>query len=516
MAKELNHIDISSAERKIILSLIETHLPNTTVWAYGSRATWSARPKSDLDLVAFASADQKNAVYDLKEAFEESDLPFRVDFFVWDNVPDEFRGNIERDRVVLVDGKADWPETALADLAEYVTVGFVGSMASEYTESGITFLRSQNVVPFNIKFEDVKYISPEFHKKISKSSLQHGDVVIVRTGKPGACAVIPEDIGECNCSDLVIVRPSDRLDSRFLCYYVNSVTGQYVNAHLVGAVQQHFNVGSAKKMKIPLPSLKTQKAIAHILGTIDDKINLNRRMNETLEAMAQAIFKSWFVDFDGCTEFEDSELGRVPKGWKWKPLFETVNLIGGGTPKTKVEEYWNGTIPWYSVVDAPSESDIFLLDTQKKITELGLNNSSTKLLREGTTIVSARGTVGKLALAAVETTMNQSCYGIQGKADFPDYYTYFSVKRMIDDLKRNVHGAVFDTITRDTFKHVYTVVPPAELRLKFEETMQPYLSKIVSNLRQVRQLTSLRDTLLPKLISGEQRVDEAEKMVEEL
>lgn len=98
------NIDVSPAQLKIILSLIEAHLPNTTVWAYGSRATGSARPQSDLDLVAFASADQKKAVYDLKEAFEESDLPFIVDLFVWNSVPDEFRGNIERERVVLVEG----------------------------------------------------------------------------------------------------------------------------------------------------------------------------------------------------------------------------------------------------------------------------------------------------------------------------------------------------------------------------------------------------------------------------
>lgn len=520
MAKELNHIDISSAERKIILSLIETHLPNTTVWAYGSRATWSARPKSDLDLVAFASAEQKNAVYDLKEAFEESDLPFRVDFFVWDNVPDEFRGNIERDRVVLVDEKQ--PETVPLSTYADVQTGPFGSQLhkKDYVDVGTPIITVEHLGDNKIIHENLPRVSDSDRVRLEKYWMQEGDIIFSRVGSVDRCAYVSEAedgwlfSGRCL---RVRVNAPDHVDSRFLSFYFGQ---QKIKEHLrqiaVGATMPSLNTTLLSGVKISVPPLKTQKAIAHILGTLDNKIDLNRRMNETLEAMAQAIFKSWFVDFDGCTEFEDSELGRVPKGWKWKPLFETVNLIGGGTPKTKVEEYWNGTIPWYSVVDAPSESDIFLLDTQKKITELGLNNSSTKLLREGTTIVSARGTVGKLALAAVETTMNQSCYGIQGKADFPDYYTYFSVKRMIDDLKRNVHGAVFDTITRDTFKHVYTVVPPAELRLKFEETMQPYLSKIVSNLRQVRQLTSLRDTLLPKLISGEQRVDEAEKMVEEL
>ncbi|WP_421902092.1 restriction endonuclease subunit S [Maridesulfovibrio sp.] len=503
MAKELKHIDISSAERKIILSLIETHLPNTTVWAYGSRATWSARPKSDLDLVAFASADQKNAVYDLKEAFEESDLPFRVDFFVWDNVPDEFRGNIERDRVVLVEGKTDWPETALADLAEYVTVGFVGSMASEYTESGITFLRSQNVVPFNIKFEDVKYISPEFHKKISKSSLQHGDVVIVRTGKPGACAVIPENIGECNCSDLVIVRPSDRLDSRFLCYYVNSVTGQYVNAHLVGAVQQHFNVGSAKKMKIPLPPLKTQKAIAHILGTLDDKIDLNRRMNETLEAMAQAIFKSWFVDFDGCTEFEDSELGRVPKGWRVAKIGDEISVVGGGTPATKNKDFWEGgTIHWTTPKDLSQSKEKLLLTTGRRITSKGLAKISSGLLPVNTVLLSSRAPVGYLALAKVPVAVNQGYIAMKCDKDISPEYVIQWCNSIMGEIKNRASGTTFAEISKKNFRNISVLVPEPNILKKYSDIVAGYYDKIYANCKESQNLELIRDSLLPKLISG--------------
>src|SRR5690606_29227267 len=154
------------------------------------------------------------------------------------------------------------------------------------------------IAPFSINYDDLKFISDRFHKKIKKSTLHTGDVVIVRTGKPGTACVIPPKLNNSNCSDLVIVRPGPKLDSHYFSYFMNSLGGNHVSAHLVGAVQQHFNVKSAKDMLLNLPPLPEQKAIAHILGTLDDKIELNRKMNQTLEAMAQALFKSWFVDFD--------------------------------------------------------------------------------------------------------------------------------------------------------------------------------------------------------------------------
>ena len=264
----------------------------------------------------------------------------------------------------------EWESVALEDVAREVTVGYVGSMTSEYAETGIPFLRSKNVDVLRINADDIRYISQGFHQKISKSSLSPGDVVIVRTGKPGTSAVIPDWLEEANCSDLVIVRCGPRVNNHFLAYYVNTVAASHVNAHLVGAVQQHFNVGSAKAMSISLPPLSDQEAIVGILGTLDDKIELNRQMNATLEAMAQALFKSWFVDFDPVidnalaagneipeelkeradirealgdarkplpeeiqnlfpSEFEHTEeMGWIPKGWTVSTVGEEVEIVG--------------------------------------------------------------------------------------------------------------------------------------------------------------------------------------------
>ncbi|WP_339138056.1 MAG: restriction endonuclease subunit S [Candidatus Electrothrix sp. GW3-4] len=311
-------------------------------------------------------------------------------------------------------------------------------------------------------------------------------------------------------------------------------------------------------LPVLVPPEKEQKAIAHVLGTLDDRIELNRRMNETLEAMAQALFKSWFVDFDPVIdnalasgkeipeelserakaraalgdkrkplpeeirslfpdEFAYSDvMGWIPKGWEGTIFNELIELTGGGTPKTSVDEYWNGDIPWFSVVDAPRPADVFVVDTEKHITQLGVDNSSTKILPVGATIISARGTVGKCALVGRPMAMNQSCYGIRGKRGLSDSFIYFAVRQQVEHLQRGGHGSVFNTITRDTFKIIKVANGRVELTQKYEESVKPFLDKILLNNIQHGNISALRDTLLPKLLSGELRIPDAEKMVEEV
>ena len=160
----------------------------------------------------------------------------------------------------------EWREVVLEDVVKDVTVGHVGPMASEYVTAGIPFFRSQNIERLRINTVDLKFISAEFHERLKKSALSPGDVVVVRTGKPGACAVIPENFPVANCSDLVIVRCGEQVNPRFLAFYMNSVAAHHVDSHLVGAVQQHFNVGSARKLTMRLPEFWEQNAIARILG----------------------------------------------------------------------------------------------------------------------------------------------------------------------------------------------------------------------------------------------------------
>lgn len=313
------------------------------------------------------------------------------------------------------------------------------------------------------------------------------------------------------------------------------------------------------EMKVPVPTIEKQQDIICKFYALENLIEINQKMNETLEAMAQALFKSWFIDFDpvidnallvgndipdelveraqlrqaqldsGKTntnseinnlfpnEFElTEESGWIPKGWKVQDLSSLVTLTGGGTPKTTVKEYWNGDIPWFSVVDSPSLSDVYVLSTEKSITRLGVENSSTKLLPVGTTIISARGTVGKCAMTAFPIAMNQSCYGVNGIEGIGNIFTYYAILLKVSMLQQSGHGSVFNTITKDTFKAIKMPFGGNDLTQRFDELVRPYFDKILINGQQNKTLAKLRDTLLPKLMSGELRISDAEKLVKDI
>jgi type I restriction enzyme S subunit len=286
----------------------------------------------------------------------------------------------------------------------------------------------------------------------------------------------------------------------------------------------YLSLTDQRRLSITLPPPADQKAIAAVLGALDDKIELNRLMNATLESMARALVQSWFVDFDPVrakldgrepvgidpgtaalfpAHLEDSPLGHIPKGWEVCSLATKIELLSGGTPKTSEPDYWDGEIPWYSVKDAPSETDIWVIQTEKQVTKLGVNNSAAQVLPKGTTIISARGTVGKLALVGTQMAMNQSCYGVRGANGYADYFTYFSLRQATSDLQQRTHGTVFDTITRLTFETLDCIFPPANLTQAFDQTVAPLLAQVHANLHQSRTLASLRATLLPKLLNGE-------------
>lgn len=432
----------------------------------------------------------------------------------------------------------------LGDVVEEITVGHVGPMASEYVASGIPFLRSQNVLPFSITTNDIRYIAPNFHARLKKSSLRPGDVVIVRTGKPGTCAVIPDWLEEANCSDLVIVRCGKRVHPRYVAYWVNSLAAHHISGHIVGAVQQHFNVGAARQMPILLPEFDDQLRVLEVLGSLDDKIELNRRMNEALETMAQAIFRDWFVDFgpthrkiDGTNDPVEIMGGIVtdpdraqqladlfpaqladsglPDGWQKQAFSEFIDIIGGGTPKTSIPEYWDGDIPWFSVVDTPPKGSVFVLTTEKSITPRGLSESSARLVRAGTTIISARGTVGNLAIAGRDMAFNQSCYALQGINGVGDYFVFLACQQVVERLRAMAHGSVFSTITRRTFESVEIAAATPSIMDAFEEMVSPLFAKLKADVEQSRTLAATRDLLLPKLMSGEIRLRDARRWIED-
>ncbi|MCS1409387.1 MAG: hypothetical protein M2R45_02568 [Verrucomicrobia subdivision 3 bacterium] len=367
------------------------------------------------------------------------------------------------------------------------------------------------------------------------SRFQKGDTLMARitpcleNGKIARyCASDASEAAHGSTEFIVISGRPGVTDTEFAYYLTQwKEVRSYAISQMTGTSgRQRVPTNSLQHLTVPIPPLSEQRTIAHILSTLDDKIELNRRMNKTLEAMARAIFKDWFIDFgptrakaEGRDPYlapeiwnlfpdrmQDSELGEIPEGWGVRSLGDAIEILSGGTPRTSVSAYWDGDIPWYTAKDAPVISDIFVLATEKAITQAGIDNSSTKVLPAGTTIITARGTVGRLACLGIPMAMNQTCYGIRGGHGFPDYFTYWNVRNAVNELQARVHGTIFDTITRETFKIAETVLAPTAVAQAFESTVYSVMERILRNLRESCTLTTLRDTLLPKLMTGEVRM----------
>ena len=433
---------------------------------------------------------------------------------------------------------SDWRTVKLSEVAIEVTVGFVGTMTNEYIDHGIPFLRSLNVDRFKINSRDIRYISRDFHSRISKSRLIPGDVVIVRTGKPGTCAVIPEELPESNCSDLVIVRCGSEILNRFFCYYVNSAASNHIAAHLVGAVQQHFNVASAKTMEIPLPPIQEQKAIAHILGTLDDKIELNRKTNETLEAMAKALFKSWFVDFDPVRakaegrptglpaeisdlfpdSFEDSKLGEIPRGWSVQSAGKQYDVSIGKTPPRK-ESQWFSTskvdMPWLSIRDL-GEVGVYADRTSESLTREAVAKFNVKIVPPDTAVLSFKLTIGRVAITGSEMLTNEAIAHFSSlNKGVGSEYTYCLLSQY-DYHSLGSTSSIATAVNSQILRDMPLVVPPETIARAFCDTVAPIFSSIKCGQQENHCLSDFRDALLPKLISGELRIPDAEKLLEEV
>ena len=281
---------------------------------------------------------------------------------------------------------------------------------------------------------------------------------------------------------------------------------------------------------IPIRPLAEQRAIAHILGALDDKIELNRHMNNRLGALARVLFRSWFVDFepvramragrdtglpDHVAELFPSRFNEegLPEGWRTSEIGHEVRIVGGATPSTKEPALWDGGANhWATPKDLSRLQSPVLLDTDRKITDAGVDKISSGLLPVGTVLMSSRAPIGYLAIAGVPTAINQGFIAMICQGRLPSVYVLFWCEQQLDYIKGISGGSTFAEISKRLFRPAPVVVPPAEVLLAYSSVVGPIFDRLVANELEAVSLARTRDLLLPKLISGELRVPDAKRI----
>lgn len=300
---------------------------------------------------------------------------------------------------------------------------------------------------------------------------------------------------------------------------------EYCRAHATGTT----NLGLPREdfLAFPVPPLTEVSAeLVTLLQALDDKIDLNRRMNEILEEMARAIFKDWFVDFgptrakmEGREPYLAPELWplfpdrldeeRKPEGWKTSTIGEEVEVVGGSTPSTKESSFWDGDIHWTTPKDLSSLVSPVLLDTGRKITKAGLEQISSGLLPVGTVLLSSRAPIGYLAITEMPLAINQGFIGMICEKRLQNVFVWLWTIANMEAILQNANGSTFQEISKKNFRPLPVIVPPTEIQDSFDHAVRPLYKRIAANERESRTLAQTRDLLLPKLMSGEIRVGDA-------
>ncbi len=545
-----DRLHLKPKHREILVALLREHLPGVEVWVYGSRINGRSHDGSDLDLVLRGPNLEEipgGQVGDFEEAVRESHIPFLVEARDWARLPKWFHPEIERDYVVLLPldnvpqkswglakDAAPWQPAAMRELVNIVRGrSYRSSELKDNSETALVTLksfhrgggyRSDGIKPYVGPYNSEQIINPG-EIVISQTDItQNGDVI----GRP---AIVPEHSTYKNLVaslDAAIVRNAarDRLDYRFLYYrllakdYVH-----HIGSRSTGTTVLHLSKDALPSFRFQLPPLPEQRGIARILGALDDKIEVNRRMNRTLEAMAQALFKDWFVDFGPVRakmegrapylppeiwklfpdRFVDSELGEIPEGWKAGHAEDEFEIIMGQSPPGHTYNDTGDGLPFFQ---GCSDFGFRYPENRKFCT------APNRVARSWDTLVSVRAPVGAINMAKEKCCIGRGVSALRSKSGASSY-GYYAIQKLQIHMREYEHtGTVFGAIQRKQLAHLPLSLPPSEVVEKFERIVHPKDQMIRLRTSESVTLTALRDALLPKLISGAIRIRDAETFLE--
>ena len=525
-------IDLNSKHLETIQRILAEHVPKCEARAFGSRVKWTAKDYSDLDLAVVGSKPlSRRQLRRLKEAFEESDVPIRVDVADWQSLTDWFKQVIAVEYEVI---QKTAPVDGLVKLRNVSEAIVDCEHKTAPTEAlGIPSIRTTDIKNGHIDLQNANKVSQETYRAWTKRlEPRPGDLILSREAPVGEVGIVPEGTKVCLGQRTVLIRPDcEKVVPRYLLYLLLTREMKHeMTSRAEGSIVPHLNMSDIRDLEIPvLPPLGKQRCVAHILGTLDDKIELNRQMNETLEAMAQAIFKSWFVDFDPVrakmegrmpagmdaatatlfpSAFQDSPLGKIPKGWEVGTLGGIAENVRRSVKTSEID-----SDEFYIGLEHMPRRSIALSEWQ---TADGLGSNKYRFRKGEILFGKLRPYFHKVGVAPIEGVCSTDILVIQpidsewfaivlGLVSSDEFIAYTNAYSAGTRMPR--------TNWKDMSKYEI-VLPQVEVSQKYTEFIQPFIERIIENIHQSHTLSQIRDALLPKLLSGEIRVGDMDKKLE--
>ena len=413
--------------------------------------------------------------------------------------------------------------------------------ASDYSEAGIPVVMPADIQGGRVSTESVARVGVEHVERLAQHQLQVNDIVFSRRGDVTRFARVTEReagwLCGTGCLKVRVGNGKVALPEWIALALAAPDAKEWLVRHAIGATMPNLNTSILGALPLLVPPLSHQREAVETCFALDDRIYLLRQTNATLEAIAQALFKSWFVDFDPVhakaegrepegmdaataalfpNEFEESALGAIPKGWRVGEIGKVADCVGGGTPSTKETTYWEPPVyHWATPKDLSGLGSPVLLNTDRRLSNDGLAKVNSGLLPAGTLLMSSRAPIGYLAIAQVPLAINQGFIAMLPGGVLPPEFLYFWCQTNMDCIKQKANGSTFMEISKTAFRPIPLVVPSQAVIARFAALARPFFERISANEQHRRNLSDLRDTLLPRLISGQLRMPEYREILED-
>lgn len=379
----------------------------------------------------------------------------------------------------------------------HLQTGPFGTMlnASEYSKKGVPVIAVQDIGENVLRHHKLVFVPQAVAERLSRYKVREGDIIFGRKGAVERRALIKkQEAGWLQGSDCIRLRLDDSIDSTFVAYQLgDKYHREWLTQFATGATMPSLNQDILKLLPFFLPELPEQQVIAEVLSSFDDKIDLLHRQNKTLEVLAETLFRHWFVDEAG-------------ESWETKPLEQLCTITRGASPRPIMDYVKNGTVPWIKIADATGSDTFFIDNTKEFIIESGVDKSVK--VSHGDLILSNSATCGLPYFVEIEGCIHDGWLLFRDFKEISKFYGFFFLKQINRELNNFADGSVQNNLNTGILKEYPVKVPPKILVAKFDEEAGIFVDKIKRNIYQIRSLTKLRDMLLPKLMSGEMRVNQ--------